>query len=177
MIVFKERKCILQFYIVNFPGKLRKYFEITFGQISGVSMKDLWNRNNIPRKFHVSPQGYNNEGGTEWATGCTTEQTWIHHLELCGIISVFSLAPTVVTGVVFIHYFFWCLWSFFRECFSSACLIVGSKAHISRIETEMINSPRWDRPRPWDIVNNVTVIAYPRTKHAKTASVSIHYGL
>ena len=65
MVVFEEINCILQFYIVNFPGKVRKYFEIIFGQISGVFMEDLWNRNNIPRKFHISPQRHNSEGGAE----------------------------------------------------------------------------------------------------------------
>ena len=65
MIVFEERNCILQFYIVNFPGKVRKYFEIIFGQISGVFMEDLRNRNNIPRKFHISPQRHNSEGAAE----------------------------------------------------------------------------------------------------------------
>ena len=63
MLVFGERNCILQFYIVNFPGKVRKYFEIISGQISGVFMEDL--RNNIPRKLHISPQRHNSEGGVE----------------------------------------------------------------------------------------------------------------
>ena len=65
MKVFEERNCILQSYIVSFPGKVRKYFEIIFGQISGVFMEDLWNRNNIPRKFHIAPQRHNSESGAE----------------------------------------------------------------------------------------------------------------
>ena len=87
MIVFEERNCILQSCIVNFPGKVRKYFEIIFGQISGVFMEDLWNRNNIPRKFHISLQRHNSEGGA--TTGCTTEQNMDPAF---GIILTFSLA-------------------------------------------------------------------------------------